>query len=334
MSPSVASSSAATAEPRSAHAEVKPELANGGAFSRESIDSMESAPDVAGAEAPMPAGLGTRASGSGNLTVGVLGVVGENGSGRESPEAEVATAPASVAATDEAARVEGLPPSETEGNGNDAGGGEVGLAGDAGGAADDVAAAIARATADFARLPPRVLGSDKQAGSSDKVAGGSDKLTSSTDKKTSSSDMQTGNGDKPSGSDRQVGGSDKQTGKQAGGSGSGSDKQAGETGEKKGLATRARSAGGGSSSNLMRGTASSSLRLKLTAPSTLEDNGRGEVSAPRTGLRASENASHNAVYMLPMVEAYNLLNVASVAFVGVSSAKLYLVEYDAADRGA
>lgn len=298
MSPSVASSSAATAEPRSGHAEVKPELANGGAFLRESIDSMESAQDVAGAEAPMPAGLGTRASGSGNLSVvGVLGVVGENGSGRESPEAEVATAPANVAATDEAARVEGLPSSETGGNGNDAGGGEVGLAGDAGGAADDVAAAIARATADFARLPPRVLGSDKQAGSSDKVAGDSDKLTGSSDKKTGSSDRHTDNGDKPSGSDRQAGGSENKIGKQAGGSGSGSDKQAGEAAEKKGLSTRARSAGGGSSSHLMRGTASSSLRLKLTAPSTVEDNDRGDVSAPRTGRRASENASHNAVYI-------------------------------------
>ena len=82
----------------------------------------------------------------------------------------------------------------------------------------------------------------------------------------------------------------------------------------------------------MRGTASSSLRLKLTAPSTLEENGRGDVSAPRTARRASKNASHNAVYILLMAEAHNLLDVASATFVGAPSARLYLVNYDAAGR--
>ena len=235
--------------------------------------------------------------------------------------AEVAPAPVSVATTYEATKVEGLPSSETEGNGNDAGGVEVGLTGDAGGAADDVAAAIARATADFARLPPRLLGSDKQ--------GDSDKQTGSSDKQTGSSDKQTG--DKASGSDKQAGGSDKQGGsnKQAGGSGS--DKQAGEIGEKKGLAARNRSAGGGASSSLMRGTASSSLRLKLSAPSQLEESNLGDVSAPRTGRRSSENAFHNAVFLMLMLKAHNLLNVVCAAFLGVLHKSF--VSYDVAGRG-
>lgn len=265
-------------------------MANGSIFSRDSVDSTEPAAVATPPVATPPAVVGGRASG--NLAAsGVLDVVGEDGGGRESPEtaAEVAPAPVNVATTDEATKVGGLP---SEGNGNDAGGGAVaGLAGnDAGGAADDVAAAIARATADFARLPPRVVGSDKPAGG-DKSADGSDKPAGGSDKQAGGSDKLAGGSDQQAGNGKRAGSNEKQAGS--------SDKQAGENGDKKGLAARTRSAGGGSSSSLMRGTASSSLRLKLTAPSTLEDNDRGDMSAPRTGRRASENAFHKALYHIP-----------------------------------
>lgn len=309
MSPSVASSTTAAAEPRFVNTEgVKPEIANGGSvFSRDSVESLE--PPSAAETAPAPGVVESRGSDSGRITTdSVLDVVGEGASaeGRESLEMGAALAPGSVETTHETANVGGLPSSETEsGNGNGVGVMEVDQAGEAVGAADDVAAAIARATADFARLPPRVFGSDKEADDGKQVGGenisGSDTLAGigkqtgngkKTDGETKAGSVKQAGMDKQAGGDKQAGngkpaGSVKQGGNEKQ---TGSDKQAGETGEKKGLATRARSVGGGASSSLMRGTASSSSRLKLTAPATLEENGRGDISAPRTtGRRASES---------------------------------------------
>lgn len=106
----------------------------------------------------------------------------------------------------------------------DAGGQEA--TGDAIGAADDVAAAIARATAGFAKPTARGCSSGKLIGAS---------------------------------------------------------------GDTKPLLVKSRSMTGVSSS-LMRGTASSTSRLRLNASLALEDEGGGELSAPRTGRRSGKKA--------------------------------------------